>query len=120
MTLRIPCAALALLGTTLTLSSCDYRNSPGNNNNMRVGFNNPPGYRNSDVNLDSVNYKQRVEAPSGEGSAVAIKNGTVKEQIDSAPAGKSATSPQSASGQLGTVNDVQPIKGNGDQPAEKK
>ena len=111
MTLRPLCAALALLGTTLTLSSCDYRNSPGNNHNMRVGFNNPPGYRNSDINLDSVNNQQRVEAPSGEGSATAIKNGTVQDQINSAPAGNSATSPQSASGQLGTVNDVQSMKG---------
>ena len=111
MTLRPLCAALALLGTALTLSSCDYRNSPGNNHALRVGFNNPPGYRNSDINLDSVNNQQRVEAPSGEGSAVAIKNGTVQDQLNSAPAGKSATSPQSASGQLGTVNDVQPMKG---------
>ena len=100
MTLRTTCAALALLGTSLTLASCDYRNSPGNNHNMRVGFTKSPGYRNSDINLDSVNYKQRVEAPSGEGSATAIKNGTVQDQINSAPAGASATSTQTASGQL--------------------
>ncbi len=113
MTLRTTCAALTLLGTALTLSGCDYRNSPGDNHNLRVGFTKSPGYRNSDINLDSVNYKQRVEAPTGEGSATAIKNGTVQDQINSAPAGKSATSPQSASGQMGTVDDVQPIKGNG-------
>ena len=100
MTLRTTCAALALLGTSLTLGSCDYSNSPGNNHNMRVGFDKSPGYRNSDINLDSVNYKQRVEAPSGEGSATAIKNGTVQDQINSAPAGASATATQTASGQM--------------------
>ena len=99
MTLRTTCA-LALLGTALTLGGCDYRNSPGNNHNTRVGFTKSPGYRNSDINLDSVNYKQRVEAPSGEGSATAIKNGTVQDQINSAPAGASAASTQTASGQL--------------------
>ena len=50
-----------------------------------------------------MNNKQRVEAPTGEGSATAIANGTVQDKLNSAPAGKSAT-PQTASGQLGTVD----------------
>ena len=112
MTFRLPAAALALLGTalTLSLSGCDYRNSPGNNHNMRVGFDRSPGYRNSDINLDSINNQQRVEAPTGTGSATAIKNGTVQDQINSAPGGSSTTSPQNANGKLGTVQDAQPAK----------
>ena len=96
-------SALALLlGTVLatSLSSCDYRWSPGENTQFKTGFTNAPHWRNSDVNRDSINNQQRVEPASGEGSAKAIKTGTVKEQMNSAPAGKSATSPQDASGQM--------------------
>ena len=96
-------SALALLlGTALatTLSSCDYRWTPGENTQFKTGFSNPPGWHAWDVNRDSVNNQQRVEVASGEGSATAIKNGTVQDQINSAPAGKSATSTQTASGQL--------------------
>ena len=96
-----PALAL-LLGTALaaTLSSCDYRWSPGENTQFKTGFTNAPGWHNSDVNRDSINYKQRVEPAIGVGSATAIKNGTVQEQLDSAPAGKDAASSQTASGQL--------------------
>ena len=102
-----PALAL-LLGTALaaTLSSCDYRWSPGENTQFKTGFTNPPGWRKSDVDRDSINNQQRVEPASGEGSATAIKNGTVQDQLNSAPAGKDAASSQTASGQLAAPADM--------------
>ncbi|WP_310397038.1 hypothetical protein [Hymenobacter sp.] len=112
-----PRFALALvLGTALaaSLASCDYRWSPGKNPQFGHGFvNPPPGWHTSDVNRDSINNQQRVELAGGEGSAAAIKNGTVQDQLNSAPAGKSATSPQDASGRLGDPG--QATNGNGNQ-----
>ena len=102
-------SALALLlGTALaaSLSSCDYRWSPGQNPQFKYGFVNPPGWHKSDVDRDSINNQQRVEPASGEGSATAIKNGTVQDQLNSAPAGASATSSQTASGQLEAPADM--------------
>ena len=117
-------SALALLvGTTLAaaLSACDYRWSPGENTQFKQGFAYPPrGWNNSDVNRDSINGEQRVEPAGGEGSAAAIANGTVQDQLNSAPAGKSATSPQAPSGQLASPD--KSTNGNGnqnDQPQPK-
>ncbi|MDO7849451.1 hypothetical protein Q5H92_24010 [Hymenobacter sp. M29] len=106
-----PALAL-LLGTALaaTLSSCDYRWSPGENQQFKHGFTGTPGWHNSDVNRDSINYKQRVEPASGTGSATAIKNGTVQDKLNSAPAGASATGGQDASGQMGTPEQAQEKK----------
>ena len=104
-------SALALLlGTALaaSLSSCDYRWSPGENKQFKTGFTNAPGWHNSDVNRDSINNQQRVEPAIGVGSAKAIKNGTVQDQLDSAPAGKNAASTQTASGQLAPAKETQP------------
>ena len=109
-------SALALLlGTALaaSLSSCDYRWSPGENPQFKHGFTNAPGWHNWDVNRDSVNYKQRVEPAGGEGSAAAIKNGTTQDQLNSAPAGNSSTGAQDASGRL--ANPGQSTNGNGNQ-----
>lgn len=91
-----------VLGTALaaSLSSCDYRWSPGDNVQFHHGFTNPPGWHKWDVNRDSINNQPKAVAASGVGSATAIKNGTVQEQLDSAPAGNSATTTQDASGQL--------------------
>ena len=117
-------SALALLvGTTLAaaLSACDYRWSPGENTQFKHGFAYPPrGWNNSDVDRDSINGEQRVEPAGGEGSAAAIANGTVQDQLNSAPAGKSATSPQAPSGQLASPD--KSTNGNGnqnDQPQPK-
>jgi len=114
MKLSIRPALALLLGTALaaSLSSCDYRWSPGENVQFKHGFSNPPGWHNWDVNRDSVNYKQRVEPAGGEGSAAAIKNGTVQDQLNSAPAGKSSLSPQDASGQLADPGQATGDKGN--------
>jgi hypothetical protein len=94
-----PALAL-LLGTSLaaTLGSCDYRHSPGLDNE-RTGFAKAPGWRNEDVNRDSINYKQVVVEPGGVGSAADIRNGDVDTQLSSGPAGRSSTSGQTASGQ---------------------
>jgi hypothetical protein len=102
MKLSIRPALALLLGTALaaSLSSCDYRWSPGDNVQFKHGFANPPGWHNSDVNRDSINNQPKATTPIGTGSATAIKNGTVQEQLDSAPAGSSATSTQTASGQV--------------------
>ena len=103
-------SALALLlGTALaaSLSSCDYRWSPGQNPQFKHGFTNAPGWHKSDVDRDSINNQQRVEPATGKGSAIAIKNGTVQDKLDSAPAGASATSPQDASGRMGSVDQAQ-------------
>ncbi|GAA4034676.1 hypothetical protein GCM10022409_18890 [Hymenobacter glaciei] len=110
LTLR-PALAL-LLGTALaaSLSSCDYNWSPGVNPQFQHGFTNPPGWHNADVNRDSINYKQKAYTPIGTGSAAGIKNGTVQDKLDSAPAGSSATGGQSASGQMGDVEQAQPKK----------
>ena len=115
-------ALALLLGTALaaSLSSCDYRWSPGENTQFRAGFTNAPGWHKSDVDRDSINNQQRVEPASGEGSATAIKNGTVQDQLNSAPTGNSATSPQDASGKLASPG--QSTNGNGnqnDQPQPK-
>jgi hypothetical protein len=109
-------ALALLLGTALaaTLSSCDYRWSPGKNPQFQHGFTGtPPGWRNYDVNRDSINYKQVTPAPGGIGSAAAIAQGTVQEQMNSAPAGKSTASPQNASGTIGPVE--QSTNGTGNQ-----
>jgi hypothetical protein len=116
-----PALAL-LLGTALaaTLSSCDYRWSPGENLQFRHSFTKAPGWHNSDVNRDSINYKQRVEPAGGDGSAAAIANGTVQDQLNSAPAGKSTASPQAASGTMASPD--KSTNGNGnqnDQPQPK-
>jgi hypothetical protein len=113
MKLSLRPALALLLGTALaaSLSSCDYQWSPGNNTQLRHGFSNPPGWHNSDINRDSINNQQRVEVASGEGSAKAIKNGTVQDQLNSAPAGANATGGQTASGMPGpVVNQAQPKK----------
>ena len=109
MKLSTRSALALLLGTALaaSLSSCDYRWSPGKNTQFKHGFTKAPGWHKSDVDRDSINNQQRVEPASGEGSATAIKNGTVKEKLDSAPAGASATSPQDASGRMGSVDQTQ-------------
>ena len=109
-----PALAL-LLGTALatTLSSCDYRWSPGENTQFKHGFSNPPGWHNSDVNRDSINNQQKVMPPSGEGSATAIKNGSTQDKLNSAPSGNSSTSPQDASGQMAPAG--QSTNGNGNQ-----
>ncbi len=110
-------SALALLlGTALaaSLSSCDNRWSPGLNTQFKRGFGNPaPGWHNWDVNRDSINNQQTAPPASGEGSAVAIKKGTTKDQLNAAPAGNSATSPQTASGQMAPTG--QSTNGNGNQ-----
>jgi len=100
-------SALALLlGTALagTLSSCDYSWSPGKNPQQTNVFTRAPGWHSYDVDLDSINRKQRVEPAGGVGSAAAIQNGTVQEQLNSAPAGKSATSPQAPNGTMAEAN----------------
>ncbi|WP_201983216.1 hypothetical protein [Hymenobacter rubidus] len=101
-----------LLGTALaaTLSSCDYRWSPGENTQFHHGFTNPPGWHNADVNRDSINNQPKAPAPSGVGSATAIKKGSVQDKLDSAPAGDNAASPQNASGQMGSTDQAQEKK----------
>lgn len=112
MKLSLRPALALLLGTALaaSLSSCDYRWSPGENTQFKRGFSNPPGWHTADVNRDSINNQPKATTPIGEGSATAIKNGTVKEKLDSAPAGASATGGQTASGQMGGVEDAQAKK----------
>ncbi|MVN78307.1 hypothetical protein GO988_18410 [Hymenobacter sp. HMF4947] len=104
-----PALALLLGASATLLTACDYASlSPGENPQFKEGFVNPPGYTNADVNADSINYKQNVHAPIGKGSASDIKNGSVDDQLNSAPAGKSATSPQTASGKMGPTDQAQP------------
>jgi len=104
-----PALALLLLGSSATLlTACDYASlSPGANPQTREGFSNPNGYTNADINRDSINYKQTVTKPIGKGSATAIKNGSTQDKLDSAPGGKSATSPQTASGTLAPTDQAQ-------------
>ena len=94
-------AMLLGIASAAAVSSCDNRWSPGKNPQFQHGFvYPPPGWRSYDVDRDSVNYQQRVEPAGGEGSAAAIKQGTVQDQLNSAPAGKSTASPQAASGTM--------------------
>ncbi|MFD1468898.1 hypothetical protein ACFQ48_11745 [Hymenobacter caeli] len=105
--------ALVLLGTATALTACDYApNSPGVDLQYKNSFNWTPTWRNSDVYRDSIDNgtrvsypAERVEPAGGEGSAAAIKNGTAKDQLNSAPAGSSVASPQSANGKLAPVAD---------------
>lgn len=112
MKLSTRSALALLLGTALaaSLSSCDYRWSPGKNPQFRHGFTKAPGWHKWDVDRDSINNQQRVEPATGTGSAAAIKNGTVQDQLNSAPVGGSATSPQTASGQVGPTDQAQAKK----------
>ena len=103
--------ALALLlgiASATLLTACDYKYSPGVNTQFEHGFNGTPGYTNADVNRDSINYKQNVRTPIGKGSAADMKTASVDEQQQSAPAGNSNSSPQSASGKLGDVDQAKP------------
>jgi hypothetical protein len=103
--------ALALLlgiASATLLTACDYKYSPGVNTQFEHGFNGTPGFTNADVNRDSVNYKQNVHAPVGKGSANDLKTASTDEQQQSAPAGKSSASPQSANGTLGEVDQAKP------------
>ena len=104
-----PVLALVLVGSAATLlTACDYASlSPGENPQEREGFTNPPGYTNADVNRDSINYKQNVHTPIGKGSAADIKTGSVDNQLNSAPSGDNNTSPQTASGKMGSTNQNQ-------------
>lgn len=122
MTLSTRSALALLLGTALagSLSSCDYSWSPGVNPQATYNFNNPPGWRRVDVDRDSINYKQVTPPPGGVGSAAAIEQGTVQEQVNSAPGGRGSASTQTASGQLGPINDSRNGAGNNnDQPQPK-
>jgi hypothetical protein len=105
-----PALTLLLLASSATLlTACDYASlSPGENPQFREGFTNPPGYTNMDVNRDSINYKQNVHTPVGNGSDNDIKNGSTQNQLDSAPAGNSATSAQTASGTMAPTAQNQP------------
>ena len=116
MKLTLHSALALMLGTSLaaSLSSCDYRWSPGKNPQSKHGFASPPkAWHSYDVNRDSINYKQVAPQAGGDGSAAAIAQGTVQDQLNSAPTGKSATSPQDASGRMGSVGQAQ--NGNGNQ-----
>ena len=99
-----PALALLLGSVATLLTACDYDYSPGKNPQERTGFSNPPGYTNADVNADSINNRQIVTTPIGVGSAQALKNATVNEQLNSAPSGNNTTSPQTASGRMGPVD----------------
>ena len=104
--------AILLVGSSAALlTACDYTSlSPGENPQSKEGFRNPRGYTNADVNRDSINNQQTVTKPTGEGSATAIKNGSVQDKLNSAPAGDNATSPQTASGKMGSTDQNQPNK----------
>ena len=100
-----PVLGLALVSSLATLlTSCDYKYSPGVNPQTAPGFGTPPGYTSVDVDRDSINNRQITTIPVGKGSATAIKNGSVNDQLNSAPGGDNTTSPQAANGQMGSVN----------------
>ena len=99
-----PALALLLGSAATLLTACDYSFSPGINPQERTGFSNPPGYTNADVNADSINNQQIVTTPIGKGSAIDIKNGSVNDQLNSAPAGNNTTSPQTASGKKAPIS----------------
>ncbi|AMR27473.1 hypothetical protein A0257_10455 [Hymenobacter psoromatis] len=100
-----PVVAVLLFGSAATLlTACSYEYSPGIDKQFMPGFSNPKGYTNADINRDSINNKETVTKPTGEGSATAIKKGSVNDKLNSAPAGNNTTSPQTASGQMGTID----------------
>lgn len=109
-TLRL---ALILGSTTAALTACEYApNSPGVDTQYKANFSWTPTWRDSDVYRDSIDNGtrvtypgERVEPAGGEGSAAALKNGTAKDQLNSAPAGNSVASPQSANGKLAPPSD---------------
>jgi len=102
-----PALALLLGASATLLTACDYKYSPGINTQFKHGFTGTPTYTNADINRDSVNYKQNVRQPIGKGSAADLANGSVDDQLNSAPSGKSTT-PQSASGKLDDVDKASP------------
>ena len=105
-------SALALLLGTAALTSCEYGYSPGANQ-VRTDFSHAPKWRNEDVNRDSINYKQRTTTPVGEGSATSIRNGSVDDQLNSAPGNDPG---QTASGQ--PLPHATPGEGVAERPTE--
>jgi hypothetical protein len=103
-----PALVLLLGASAALLTACDYKYSPGVNTQFEHGFNGTPGFTNADVNRDSVNYKQNVRTPIGKGSAADMNTASADKQQQSAPAGNSSASPQSANGQLGEVDQAKP------------
>ncbi|WP_324676765.1 hypothetical protein [Hymenobacter sp. GOD-10R] len=89
------------LGTTATLSACDSRYTPGVDPQRVNDFNisSAPPARKMEIYADSINYRQNVQPPAGKGSAADIGT-SVDAQLESAPSGNSATSPQAPSGVL--------------------
>jgi hypothetical protein len=111
-------AALLLAASASLLTACDYaKYSPGQNPQFKEGFGTPPGYTNAEVNRDSVNYKQDVHTPIGLGSATGVQNGSTNDQLNSAPAGNSATSGQNASGTKASVDKSDPNNAASTAPA---
>jgi len=106
--LRPALALLLGIASATLLTACDYKYSPGVNTQFEHGFNGTPDYTNADVNRDSINYKQNVRTPIGKGSATDLQTASPEEQQQSAPAGKSSASPQSASGELCTTDQAKP------------
>lgn len=103
-----PALALLLGTSAALLTACEYKYSPGVNTQFEHGFNGTPGYTNADVNRDSVNYQQNVHTPAGKGSANDMQSASTDDQIKSAPAGKDASTPQSASGKLEPTSQSSP------------
>ncbi|RZK61141.1 MAG: hypothetical protein EOO59_05795 [Hymenobacter sp.] len=103
-----PALALLLGASATLLTACDYKYSPGVNTQFKHSFTGTPTYTNADVNRDSINYKQNVRTPIGKGSAADLASGSVDDQLNSAPAGKSSATPQDASGKPGAVDDAKP------------
>ncbi|OUJ71910.1 hypothetical protein BXP70_19995 [Hymenobacter crusticola] len=108
-----------LLGTAATLSACDSRYAPGVDPQRVNDFDisSAPPARKMEIYADSINYRQNVQPPAGKGSA-ADQNTSVDAQLESAPAGKSATSPQAPSGEPNDVS--KSTNGNGTNSNEVK
>jgi hypothetical protein len=107
-------ALLGLVFSAMAFTACDYqRYSPGINTQFEHGFVNPPGWRNEDVNRDSINYRQKAYKAIGKGSAADLRTASVQDQVNSAPAGKSAASPQAANGTVEGTDKAQSDTRNG-------
>ena len=102
----------ALAATTLSLVACDARKLPGEDPQREGSFSDAPPANATVTDLDSVNETQTVPPPIGKGSANDTDN-SVQSDLNSAPAGGSATTPTNASGTPGNINNATPTKGDG-------
>lgn len=101
---------VAVVATALSLAACDARKLPGEDPQREGSFDEAPPATATITDADSVNQEQTVMAPIGKGSSGDTAQSAASD-INSAPSGSSATTPQNASGTPGEISNATSSKG---------